>query len=271
MNCLSDFEAIGFDRKKITALLLQQGINIDAPPNQEPPPQPVGAWPEWKKSMALLPVLNEQEAAAAFAGIDLNLPVYLSSDDEAELGRHTNIIQRNIEAGRLEATSYPESGNNWIKWRFTPEALAAWCAVQGTNYPLPMLKPLPVTDAGLRESLAQARAEVATLKARVAKLEQENARLQSPTTPPPNYSDTGKTKGERQEAAVLHWIGVKGLNPIAIPDGDKGTLKDMCEKSDETGGIFAAKTAFEETWKRLRTANLVQMENHTSYVKTNTP
>lgn len=256
--------------KKITALLLQQGVNIDTTPTKDPP-QPVEAWPERKKSMARLPLLNEQEAAAAFAGIDLALPVYLSNDDEAELQRHMNIIQRNIEAGRLDAKPYEEGGSKWIRWRFTPEALAAWCAAQGIDYPLSMLKPMPATDAGLREALAQARAEIATLKARVAGLEQENARLQSAPTPPPDYADTGKTKGERQEAAVLHWIGVKGLNPMAIPDGDKGTLKDMCEKSDETGNLFTAKTAFDETWKRLRAAELVRMEYHASYAKQGAP
>lgn len=270
MNFLSEFERLGFDRANITALLLSKyGINLGAQPAPSEQPQPqANPWPQWKWDMARLPYLNKHEAAAAFAGLDLDIPGYLADDDAAVLNRHITIIERNIATGRLTAGREPGGQTQWIIY---PEDLAQWCAAQGIDYPLPMLNPIPTTDAGLREELAKRSADIVTLKARITELERENERLRqtqsAATTPPSDYADLSKGKGARQEAAVLHWIAVKGMNPLAIPDGDKGSLKDLCEQSDETQALFEAKTAFDETWKRLRSVERVRMENHESWAR----
>jgi len=188
----------------------------------------------------------------------------LSDYDQTELERHVDIIVRNIEAKRIEAEPHTDSRS---KWRFTPEALAEWCATQGISYPLPIIQGLPTTDSGLRQALAKAHIEIARLKERIAALENENAKLQASPEPLPDFKDTSKTKGERQEAAVLYWVVDMEYSQMSIPDGGKGILKIKCQGSYETKDLFKAKTAFDETWKRLREKGIIMMESHTSFTR----
>ena len=55
----------------------------------------------------------------------------------------------------------------------------------------------------------------------------------------------------------------KPFEPMAIPDGEKGTIKDICEKENKDG-LFNAETAFDRAWKK-GIGKLWQMENHNSY------
>jgi len=72
-------------------------------------------------------------------------------------------------------------------------------------------------------------------------------------------------KAQKQEAAVLHWIEHNGWNPQAVPDGEKGNIEALCEGNEETKRLFTAPTAFDETWRRLRSNERVRMESHDSY------
>jgi len=98
---------------------------------------------------------------------------------------------------------------------------------------------------------------------------EDNPQPAAPDAAPEKTSKTftapDGTKGEKQEAAVLYWIAHKNLNPLEVPDGEKGTIKDMCEKGEETGQLFRAPTAFAETWRRLRKNEIVRMASHDSY------
>lgn len=81
----------------------------------------------------------------------------------------------------------------------------------------------------------------------------------------PGYSDRTKTKSDRQISAILHWVGVKGWNPLQIPDGELGTIQQMCKVGEETAALFTFDTSFENAWKKARKKKLVEMESHASY------
>lgn len=85
----------------------------------------------------------------------------------------------------------------------------------------------------------------------------------------PDYQEPSKTKGERQVSAILHWITEKGYDPMKLPDGEKGVIRALCEQAEETASLFSAETAFETAWRKARKRELVRMENHSSYAKTN--
>ncbi|MEQ1619786.1 MAG: hypothetical protein ABL919_00170 [Methylococcales bacterium] len=65
-----------------------------------------------------------------------------------------------------------------------------------------------------------------------------------------------------QQAAILKVIKAKQFNPMAIPDGEKGTIKLICVR--EYDELFKADTAFDRAWK-AGIMTLWKMENHESY------
>jgi hypothetical protein len=71
------------------------------------------------------------------------------------------------------------------------------------------------------------------------------------------------SKMQKQQAAILEAINAKEFKPMAIPDGEKGTIKNICEKENKDG-LFNAETAFDAAWKK-GIGKLWQMENHNSY------
>ena len=83
-----------------------------------------------------------------------------------------------------------------------------------------------------------------------------------------SHSGTGTkpkalSKMEKQQAAILETINAKEFKPMAIPDGEKGTLKDICEKENKNK-LFNASSAFDAAWKK-GIGKLWQMEHHESY------
>lgn len=70
------------------------------------------------------------------------------------------------------------------------------------------------------------------------------------------------TKLKKQQAAILKSIAAKGLKPMAIPDGEKATIKRICEL--EHSELFKAETAFDRAWKD-GVNTLWRMDNHESY------
>ena len=74
-----------------------------------------------------------------------------------------------------------------------------------------------------------------------------------------------KTKLEKQQDVIMDVIKMKKMDPMKIPDGEKGTIKDICER-DNIDNLFDAHSAFERTWK-LGIKKLWQMDNHDSYAK----
>lgn len=70
------------------------------------------------------------------------------------------------------------------------------------------------------------------------------------------------TKLEKQQAAILEVIKAKEFNPMAIPDGEKGIIKIICENDYKV--LFEAVTAFERAWKD-GINKLWKMEHHESY------
>ena len=70
------------------------------------------------------------------------------------------------------------------------------------------------------------------------------------------------SKLQRQQKAILDTINAKGFDPMAIPDGEKGTIKLIFELDDSV--LFKYETAFDRAWK-LGIGKLWQMENHNSY------
>ena len=71
------------------------------------------------------------------------------------------------------------------------------------------------------------------------------------------------SKMEKQQAAILEVIKAKRFKPMAIPDGEKGTIKSICE-IDYKDDLFKAGTAFDAAWKK-GIGKLWQMEHHESY------
>ncbi|MBK1621710.1 hypothetical protein CKO42_25640 [Lamprobacter modestohalophilus] len=87
---------------------------------------------------------------------------------------------------------------------------------------------------------------------------------QSPS--PDNWrEDPALLKGEKQDRAVAEIIKAKGFNPSAIPDGEKGTIEQLCTL--EYPELFKFVTAFETAWKRGLKAGRWRMQSHASYAK----
>lgn len=72
-----------------------------------------------------------------------------------------------------------------------------------------------------------------------------------------------KLKLQKQQEAILAAIKTKLFNPMAIPDGEKGNIKSICEGSTD---LFEADTAFDRAWK-LGIGSLWKMEHHESYAR----
>lgn len=174
---LSDFENCGFKAADIFTFLKKHGIEIDLPVgNAEGELTMQEQIPGWKKIMSLQAHLSYKEAAAAFAGIDLIGPGWLSDEAGAELSRWENVLRSAIRSGELLADEVDwdrdgRVGRSAVDWRISPADLAAWCVKKGVPYPLPIAESLPQTDAGLRSAYAQSESERAQLKSRIAEFE----------------------------------------------------------------------------------------------------
>lgn len=79
-------------------------------------------------------------------------------------------------------------------------------------------------------------------------------------------SDTAhgkKTKLEKQRDAILEVISQKNFKPLEIPDGEKGTIRLICEAEYKL--LFDGETSFDNAWKDGK--HLFRMANHASYAK----
>ncbi|MEQ1560399.1 MAG: hypothetical protein ABL933_17325 [Methyloglobulus sp.] len=78
----------------------------------------------------------------------------------------------------------------------------------------------------------------------------------------PNLSKLGK-----QQQAILLVIAIKGFDPMKIPDGEKGTIRAICE--GEYPKIFDGNTSFDRAWDEGKNAKppLWRMEHHESYAR----
>jgi len=90
-------------------------------------------------------------------------------------------------------------------------------------------------------------------------------------TPKPHEPETGtkKTKLDKQIAAILDAAKCKKYDPLKIPDGGKTEIQAIVSTDPETKSLFAKYSAFESAWKAARNRDLVKMENHDSYAKSN--
>jgi hypothetical protein len=160
----SDYEKFGFNESEIIPFLAELGIDIneeESRTNGVAICKPV-TFPDWKRVMALLPSLTFSDAAFAFADIDPHDGHYLSDDEASELNRWKEVLLRAVAAMELMHTAVEcvsSSGKSEINQGFEPSALLAWCASKGIEYPLPIQKPYPTTDAGLRDALAKCEKE----------------------------------------------------------------------------------------------------------------
>jgi hypothetical protein len=74
------------------------------------------------------------------------------------------------------------------------------------------------------------------------------------------------TKLEKQQAAISEVIKAKQFEPMAIPDGEKGTIQSICECDPNYSELFKAETAFDRAWKKgINT--LWKMEHYESYAR----
>ena len=176
---LFDFERVGFKINEIMPILEKHGINIDSSSDMpESKNKDVALpFPEWKKTMSLLPFLTHKEATAALANIDIYAPYYLSDHERAELSRWELVIIRSITTGELKAKETKwgdidiDFGGEASEWSIKPTDLMEWCNTKGIPYPLPSNTTLPQTDKSLRDALSECDKERLQLKAKVAELE----------------------------------------------------------------------------------------------------
>jgi len=71
------------------------------------------------------------------------------------------------------------------------------------------------------------------------------------------------TKLEKQQKAISESIKKRKFNPMQIPDGGKGILKQICES--DYSDLFDGDSSFDNAWKKSR--SLFRMANHSSYAK----
>jgi len=76
--------------------------------------------------------------------------------------------------------------------------------------------------------------------------------------------DKSLMKSAKQRLAILAAIRSKGYEPMHVPDGEKGTLRSMCEVEYPT--LFNGATSFDNQWK-LGIGKCWQMASHASYAK----
>jgi len=80
----------------------------------------------------------------------------------------------------------------------------------------------------------------------------------------PDKIDKPKTRLGNQQDAILTVIKIKKFDPMAIPDGEKGTIKAICEA--DYPQLFSGDTSFDRAWK-LGITELWKMEYHDSFAK----
>lgn len=78
-------------------------------------------------------------------------------------------------------------------------------------------------------------------------------------------NDPSLSKVEKQRKAILAVIGLKGFDPIMIPDGEKGTIEAICRNDYPL--LFDSESSFSNAWKEGRKLNLFRMANHASFAK----
>lgn len=71
------------------------------------------------------------------------------------------------------------------------------------------------------------------------------------------------TKLEKQHEAILEVIALKGFKPLEIPDGEKGTIEDICRA--EYPLQFDKENSFKCAWDKR--GDKFKMANHASYAK----
>lgn len=75
--------------------------------------------------------------------------------------------------------------------------------------------------------------------------------------------DPNILKLEKQRKAILEVISLKKFEPMAIPDGEKGTIEMICIANYPL--IFDKDSSFTTAWKKSR--DLFKMANHASFAK----
>jgi hypothetical protein len=80
--------------------------------------------------------------------------------------------------------------------------------------------------------------------------------------------DDSLLKIERQQRAILEVITMKRWDPMAVPDGEKGTIRQICEEDDRYRDLFSA-TSFERAWSAGVRADPPKwrMQSHASFAK----
>jgi hypothetical protein len=72
------------------------------------------------------------------------------------------------------------------------------------------------------------------------------------------------SKLQKQQNAILDVIRSKKIKPMAIPDGEKGTIQLICES--DYSNVFSGTTSFDRAWKK-GIGRFWQMEHHESYAR----
>lgn len=76
--------------------------------------------------------------------------------------------------------------------------------------------------------------------------------------------EAGLTKRERQIVAIIEAAIAAGYNPMSIPLGGKGTLKDACKES--RSDLFGyGDDPFKDAWQVAVTQNRIRTANHDQY------
>jgi hypothetical protein len=96
-----------------------------------------------------------------------------------------------------------------------------------------------------------------------ASLDTDNAKQSS--FPADWQNDPRLAKLQKQHRAILEVIEVKNFDPMKIPDGEKGTIRQICEADYPL--LFDGSTSFDNAWKKGRNLNLFKMANHASFAK----
>lgn len=89
--------------------------------------------------------------------------------------------------------------------------------------------------------------------------------VQTQTTIAPPVQPKEKTKLEKQHDAILEVIKLKKFDPMAIPDGEKGTIEEICRADYPL--LFDGETSFRNAWTAKGSKQLFKMANHASYAK----
>lgn len=77
-------------------------------------------------------------------------------------------------------------------------------------------------------------------------------------------NDQNLIKSEKQKRAILTVIAMKRYEPMAIPNGEKGTIRTICES--DYPELFDGSSSFDNVWK-TNIGKSWRMANHASYSK----